>query len=194
MCITLREGQLGLNKYPPHPTPHPLNAEPQQQKLAKILMSGECCTFWDTHPLVTWCAFSRLKRHQWSFFIQNKAPISASIAYLTHICSWLIVRNSSCLKHVICCPLDLHFMMVFCSLRCVWKGPGVEHQTCDIIGNTCIYPAASCQNGGCEKDRGMCCKSQQWANKIGEDDQTSSIHFPAFVNYICLCKELLGAY
>lgn len=93
------------------------------------------------------------------------------------------------MKHVTLCQLDLHFMMVFCSLRCVWKGPGVEHQTCDIIGNTCIYPTASCQNGCSEKDQGMCCKSQQRANKMGEDDQTSSIHFPAFPNYICLDKN-----
>lgn len=144
-----------------------------------------CMTIWDMHPLVAWYAFSRLKRQQCSFLIPNKFLISANIAYLAHICSRLSVRNSFC-------PLDLHFMMVFCSLRCVWKGPGVEHQTCDIIGNTCIYPAASCQNGCCEKDWGMCCKSQQWANKIGEDDQTSSIHFLTFWNYICLCKELLG--
>lgn len=48
------------------------------------------------------------------------------------------------------------------------------HQTCDVIGNTCIYPTSPCQNGHCEKDLGMCRKREQWANEIREGDRVST--------------------
>lgn len=63
---------------------------------------------------------------------------------------------------------------ILTGLNCEKRPFSLGHQTCDVIGNTCIYPAGTCQNDYCEKDLGMCRKREQRANEIRERDRIST--------------------
>lgn len=151
-CIQCSEEKLSLYKYSHSPCS-------PNCKILKTNFSGHAAPTLTLECLSIFC--SNMTVFSFTKYLSNT---------LIDIFVSLNIKHKAFLLHEPCNQLPMLFHILI-----VWKETFfLGHQTCDVIGNTCIYPTSTCQIGYSEKNLGMCRKREECANEISEGDQIST--------------------